>query len=73
VVRTTFVGREHRTLYAILVRGLDLRQDDLSGKGPEDGQPKDDYDIGSKGERKAMLMARIVVTHLCTKESRPHT
>jgi hypothetical protein len=36
------------TLYAILVGRLDLCQDYFSRKGSEDGQPKDDYDIGSK-------------------------
>jgi hypothetical protein len=36
------------TLYAILVGRLDLCQDNFSRKGSEDGQPKDDYDIGSK-------------------------
>jgi hypothetical protein len=36
------------TLYAILVGRLDFCQDYFSGKGSEDGQPKDDYDIGSK-------------------------
>ena len=36
------------TLYAILVGRLDFCQDYFRGKGSEDGQPKDDYDIGSK-------------------------
>ena len=36
------------TLYAILVGRLDLCQDYFGRKGSEDGQPKDDYDIGSK-------------------------
>src|SRR6266850_3685442 len=35
------------TLYAILVGGLDLCQDHFRRKGSEDGQPEDDYDIGS--------------------------
>ena len=39
---------EELTLYAILVRGLDLCQDHFGKKGSEDGQPEDDYDIGSK-------------------------
>jgi len=38
---------EGPTLYAILVRGLDLCQDHFGREGPEDGQPEDDYDIGS--------------------------
>ena len=39
------------TLYAILVRGLDLCQDYFSRKGSEDGHPKDNYDIVSKGRQ----------------------
>ena len=44
----TLSWKKQLTLYAILVRGLDLCQDYLGGERPEDGQPKDDYDIGPK-------------------------
>jgi hypothetical protein len=40
------------TLYAVLVGRLDLCQDYFSREGSEDGQPKDDYDIGSKTSNK---------------------
>jgi len=33
-----------RTLYTVLVRGLDLGQDYFGGEGPKDGQPEYDYD-----------------------------
>ena len=36
------------TVYAVLVGRLDLCQDYFNSKGSEDGQPKYDYDIGSK-------------------------
>lgn len=32
-----------RTLYTILVRGLDFGQDHFGGEGPKDGQPEHDY------------------------------
>lgn len=40
------------TLNAILVGRLDLCQDYFSREGSEDGQPKDDYDIGSKASNR---------------------
>lgn len=43
------------TLYAILVRRLDLCQDYLSRKGSEDGHPKDDYDIESESIKRKRI------------------
>ena len=65
MVRTicTLGWKEKPTLYAVVVRGLDFRQDYLSRKGPEDGHPtKDDYDIGSKLSNEASLSAKCGLT-----------
>jgi hypothetical protein len=58
------------TLYAILVGRLDLCQDYFIRKGSEDGQPKDDYDIGSKASNNKRI--QYGWTHLYTRENRPH-
>jgi hypothetical protein len=47
----TLRWKKQPTLYAILVRGLDLRQDYLGRKGSKDGQPKDDYELDQSVER----------------------
>jgi len=39
-------GEEAPTLYAVLVRGLDLCQDHFRREWTEDGQPEDDFDGG---------------------------
>ena len=62
-----FLGK--RTLYTILVGGLDFGQDYFSSERPKDSQPEDNYDRCVALE----VVDCMFRTDLYTRGNRPHT